>query len=189
MKNIKGVFTTIGASNHSKSEREQNDFYVTPRIAIDNLIKLENFSNKILEPACGDGAISKVLMANHKIVKSSDLYDRGFGEVKDFFNYDYWDGDIITNPPYKIALEFAEHSLSIIPKGKKVAMFLRLLFLEGKKRGKFFRKNPPTKVYVSSSRLSCNKVGKVENYSSAVAFAWFVWEKGFEGNTIVKWFN
>jgi hypothetical protein len=24
---------------------------------------------------------------------------------------------------------------------------------------------------------------------SAVAYAWYVWEKGFNGDTIVKWFN
>ena len=33
------------------------------------------------------------------------------------------------------------------------------------------------------------KTGKMETPSSAAAYAWFVWEKGYMGDTIVKWFN
>ena len=46
-----------------------------------------------------------------------------------------WDGDILTNPPYKYAKEFIEHAMTIIPDGRKVFMFLKLQFLEGKARG------------------------------------------------------
>lgn len=41
-----------------------------------------------------------------------------------------WDGDILTNPPYKYAKEFIEHAMTIIPDGRKVFMFLKLQFLE-----------------------------------------------------------
>ena len=54
-----------------------------------------------------------------------------------------WDGNIVTNPPYKYAQEFVEKALSIIPEGKKVAMFLKLTFLEGKARRALFRSTPP----------------------------------------------
>lgn len=37
-----------------------------------------------------------------------------------------WDGDILTNPPYKYAKEFIEHAMTIIPDGRKVFMFLKL---------------------------------------------------------------
>ena len=81
-------------------------------------------------------------------------------------------------------------ALEVIPEGNKVAMFLKLTFLEGKKRKHLFLKNPPKKVYVSSSRLYCSKNGDFEKHtSSAVAFAWFVWEKGYKGDTIIKWIN
>lgn len=74
--------------------------------------------------------------------------------------------------------------------GHKVAMLLRLQFLEGKTRKKFFLQNPPKKLYVSSSRLHCAKNGKFEkNQSNAMAYAWFIWQKGFQGNPIIKWFN
>lgn len=97
-------------------------------------------------------------------------------------------GDIITNPPYKYALEFVEHALNIVQQGRKVAMFLKLTFLEGKARKAFFLKNPPKVVYVNSSRLECGKNGKFES-KNAVAYAWFVWEKGFCGDPIIKWVN
>lgn len=74
--------------------------------------------------------------------------------------------------------------------GRKVAMFLKLQFLEGKSRKEFFLKNPPKTVYVSSSRLICAMNGEFSKYpSSAVAYAWFVWEKGFKGDPVIKWIN
>ena len=54
-----------------------------------------------------------------------------------------FNGDIITNPPYKYAKEFVEKALEVIPKGNKVAMFLKLQFLEGKARRKMFETSPP----------------------------------------------
>ena len=77
-----------------------------------------------------------------------------------------------------------------IPKGKKVAMFLKLTFLEGKARRALFRSTPPIRVWVSSSRLKCAPNGDFNAIvGSAAAYAWFVWEKGYNGETTVKWFN
>ena len=69
-------------------------------------------------------------------------------------------------------------------------MFLKLTFLEGQKRKDFFLHNPPKTIYVSSSRLMCAMNGEFEKCSSrAVAYAWFVWEKGFKGDPVIKWIN
>ena len=93
-------------------------------------------------------------------------------------------------PPYKYALEFRQKALELIPVGNKVAFFLKLTFLEGQKRRKFFEKNPPKVVYVSSARLNCAKNGDFDAYkSSAMAYAWFVWEKGFTGKPVIEWIN
>ena len=101
--------------------------------------------------------------------------------------------DIITNPPYKYAKEFVEHALDISMDSTKVAMFLKVQFLEGKARKELFEKYPPKKIYVSSSRLLCAKNGDFDGMrkggGSAVAYAWFVWQKGYTGDTIVRWFN
>ena len=87
--------------------------------------------------------------------------------MKDFFEVDEFCGDIITNPPYKVALDFVKHSLDIIPEGNKVAMFLKLQFLEGKARKEFYKENPPKKIYVASGRLNCAKNGKFEEFKSS----------------------
>lgn len=187
------IFKTLGASSHGNAERESDDYYATDPKAIQLLLDLEGFNRSIYEPACGEGHISEVLKNNGYNVYSTDLIYRGYGHGGvDFLNDNVsagnWEGDIITNPPYKYAKEFVEKSLSIIKKGNKVAMFLKLQFLEGKNRKKFFKENPPKVVYVSSSRLECGINGKFSG-TSAVAYAWFIWEKGFKGDPIIRWFN
>jgi hypothetical protein len=71
-------------------------------------------------------------------------------------------------------------------------MFLKIQFLEGKKRKILFEKFPPKTVYVSSSRILCAPNGDFESMKkngSAVAYCWFIWEKGFNGDPVIKWFN
>jgi len=190
--NGNSIYKTLGASNHTQDERQEDDYYATHPSAGKMLLDLEKFSDNIWECSCGQGHLSQVFQEAGYNVKSSDLVDRGFGEIGiDFLNTDIeWNGDIITNPPYKFALEFIEKALNIIPEGNKVAMFLKLQFLEGKGRKQFFLKNPPKTIYVSSSRIVCAKNGEFNLVSgSAVAYAWYVWEKGFKGTTELKWFN
>jgi hypothetical protein len=186
------TFKTIGASNHCEHERQAEDYYATEPAATDWLCRLETFSSPILEPSCGEGHISKQLIAHGYDVVSRDIVDRGYGEVRDFLfmNEEHWNGDIITNPPYAFAQEFVEQALKMVSVGHKVAMFLKLTFLEGKKRREFFRKNPPRRIWVSSSRLKCAMNGEFCSIgSSATAYAWYVWEKGFTGNPEILWFN
>jgi hypothetical protein len=191
--NKNSIYKTLGASNHTDKEREVHDYYATEPRAGELLLELEQFNKNILEPACGEGHLSKVFeKAGHKVT-SSDLIYRGYGEQKDFFDYTEWYGDIITNPPYKYALEFIKHSLKIVKNGNKIAMFLKVQFLEGKERKKLFIEQPPKTVYISSSRLLCAKNGEFkrmkEGGGSAVAYGWFVWVKGYKGDTLLKWFN
>lgn len=194
--NSNSIYKTLGASNHTDKERQSEDYYATTPKAAELLLEIETFSKNIWECACGEGHLSKVFQKAGHSVMSTDLMDRGFGEPGINFleidNY-VWDGDIITNPPYKYGREFVEKSLQLIPKGNKVAMFLKLQFMEGKARKKLFLENPPKTIWVSSSRLMCAKNAQFDDMvaggGSAVAYAWYVWEKGFKGTTQVKWFN
>lgn len=191
--NQTSIYKTLGASNHTEKDREENDFYATEPKAIDLLCQVEKFNEWILEPACGQGHLSKRLIEYGYQVYSSDLINRGYGMQYDFFETSSWHGDIITNPPYKFAKEFIEKSLSIIPTGNKVAMFLKLQFMEGKARKELFKCHPPKTIYVSSSRLLCAKnadfEGMIAGGGSAVAYAWYVWEKGYSGKTVLEWIN
>lgn len=199
----KSIYTCHGASNHSEWDREQNDYYATDPNTILDLIHFEEFSPtydddyfedktnfNIWECACGEWHLSKELEKHGFKVVSSDLIDRwywkwwvDFLQCKKEFNW-----HIITNPPYKYAKEFVEKSLELIPKWKKVAMFLKLTFLEWIARQKFFKKYPPKKVYVYSKRQMCAKNWEFEKYkSNAVAYSWFVWEKWFTWKPTIEW--
>lgn len=166
--------------NSRRADAEPNDYYATDPKAVELLLEKESFSKNIWEPACGEGHIAKVLEAKGYNVFSTDLIDRGYGiGGKDFLQENrIFQGDIITNPPYRYAKEFVEKALEIVPPGNKVAMFLKLTFLEGQGRRDLFRERPPQAVYVSSARLQCGKNG-VFTGQSAVAYAWFVWRRGY----------
>lgn len=192
--NQNSIYKTLGASNHTEKERQLDDYYATEPKAAELLLEQEEFHHTIWECACGEGHLAKVFEAHGHEVISTDLVYRGYGDPEplDFLNetIDDFEGDVITNPPYKFALEFVQRALDSIKPGRKVVMFLKLQFLEGKSRKNFFQITPPRRVYVSSSRLKCAKNGEFESISSsAVAYAWFVWEKGYIGETVVKWIN
>lgn len=160
--NKKSTFATLGASSHSASDREMHDYYATEPSTIDDLFAVHKFSDTIWESACGEGHLSKRMEEYGKSVFSTDLIDRGFGTggVNFLQLSDEWEGDIITNPPYKYAKEFVEKSLELINDGAQVAMFLKLTFLEGQKRRKLFDLYPPQFIF---ERKITENIGFVSN--------------------------
>ena len=150
-------FTTLGATAHSKEDRELNDFYATHTNALEKLLdetdlKLQN----VWECACGEGHLAEVLKKRGLLGKASDLIDRGYGEtgVNFFWLSEIWEGDILTNPPYSEAFKFCQHALDCVDDGSKVVMLMRIQFLEGQRRKPFLKAQPPKYVYVSSSLIS-----------------------------------
>ncbi len=187
--NRTSTFVQLGASNHSKTEREIHDYYATDPSAIDDLLKKETFNKNIWECACGEGHLSNRLKEYGYKVYSTDLIDRNYqDELVDFLcSNKKFKGDIITNPPYKLCNEFILKALESIDTGNKVAMFLKLTALEGQTRyKKIYSKYPPKTVYVYSKRKQCGKNGVFKG-TSAVCYAWFIWKKGFAGCSELKW--
>lgn len=194
--NTKTTFVQLGASNHSDKEREINDYYATDPNTLEIFLKALKRDNiqlheDIWECACGEGHLSKVLVGGGYNVLSTDKVDRGYGEVQDFLEilplkeYDY---DILTNPPYKYAKEFVEQSIRLVNNERYIIMLLKIQFLEGKDRRKLFEKNPPKYVYVNSSRQTCYINGNMsKKMSSASCYCWFIWQKGFNGEPIIRW--
>lgn len=187
------IFVTLGASNHTERERERDDFYATDPKAVDCLLQGGAELNKnIWECCCGQGHLAERLKEHGYNVKATDLIDRGYGTGGvDFLQQtEVFDGDILTNPPYKYATEFCYKALELVNDGNKVFMFLRLQFLEGKSRYELFQKYNPKCVYISSSRLNCAKGGDFKKYkASAICYAWFEFQKGYKGITQLKWIN
>lgn len=79
----------------------------------------------ILEPACGNGAIVKVL--KEKGFAKIICYDKETNFLKETKQYPY----IITNPPYSLAYEFIQKAKEIAY--SEFAMLLPLSYLHGKK--------------------------------------------------------
>ncbi|MCM1066428.1 MAG: hypothetical protein NC418_02505 [Muribaculaceae bacterium] len=185
---MKNVFSTLGASNHSSTPRQPDDLYCTHPDAVHALIGIEDFSPCIWEPCDGLGHISDTLRGYGYSVRRSDLHTRGRDiEQLDFLACrEIWAWDIITNPPYSAATAFVRHAMSLLMPGGKLAMWLRILYLESAERKRLFAELPPVRVWISSRRIPCGREGHFG--ASAQGFAWFIWEKDYTGETRLGWF-
>jgi hypothetical protein len=169
-------------------EEHRDDFYATPPEAIRALLKVEQFAGTIWEPACGDGAIVKPLRDIGFTVYATDLVERGCPDSESRVDFlmeqspSFHIGAIITNPPYALAREFVTHALTLVP---KVAMLLRLAFLESESRSAILDGGKLARVHVFKKRLPMmHRDGWTGNKaSSSIAFAWFVWDAKHKGPT------
>ena len=148
--------STAGSSRPSNrfADLDGPDYFPTPRWATHALIDNEEFEGNIWECACGDGAMSKVLEFHRQDVYSSDLYQRPYGDAgKDFLTTDRRAANIVTNPPYNSAEGFVHSGLK--KADRKLALLLRLAFLEGGNRNRtIFNAVPPRRVWVFSERIT-----------------------------------
>lgn len=177
--------------------RQKDDFYATPAHTVKAL--LDNYplkGNVILEPACGMGHISKVLKEYYpdKKIISTDLVYRGYGEGGiDFLTHKYTQpiDTIITNPPFKLAREFAIRGLELAE--KEVILLLKIQFLESEERKEFLENSPLKYVYVFSNRQNTMRDGLPLNprtgkkWSSTLLLAWFVWDVSYTGEPTIRW--
>ena len=206
--NKKTTFVTLGASNHTDHERAEHDYYATEPKAADLICEVERFEGGIWENCCGEGHLSKRFIELCNEVVSTDLIDRGYGQGGiDFFECNKaLAPNIVTNPPYSLSKQWVEHSMELLSNGGKLALFLPIQFLESEGRREMFKKYPPHTIYVCVNRILCgingdftakdnygntiyNKDGSPKRMSSAKCYAWFVWVKGYKGDTTLKWIN
>lgn len=104
------------ANKKPLSERPESDFYPTPEYLIHKLISLEDFDThkQVLEPACGDSAITNVLKQYGMSVIEHDIRK----DKVDFLTYDKAAmGEnfnmIVTNPPFSLFDDFVTKAISI----------------------------------------------------------------------------
>ena len=198
---LKPLTTTAGAAfsraqTDDPANRETHDFYPTHPGATRALLAVEQFDGPVWEPACGDGAMSRVMEAAGLEVISSDLIDRGYGEGGRDFLMEWAPRapHIVTNPPFRWAIEFADRALTLARQpGGKVALFLRLAFLEGLERQRWFATAPLARVWVMSRRVPMQRGRLVDSRSGegagVIAFAWFIWEHGHAGPPALGWLD
>jgi hypothetical protein len=186
---------STGNRVHAISDRK-DDLYETPAIAVAALLSRESIPLTVWEPCCGPGAIVRELRASGRAVIASDLVDYGCPESdarRDFLmERSAPDGvpAIVTNPPFKLAEEFAAHAIELVP---EVYMLMRVAFLEGLRWERGLRKHL-ARVHVFAPRLPMMHRAGWDgpiNSNSGMAFGWFCFRRdcGETGRPTVDWIN
>ncbi|EMV9620173.1 hypothetical protein AADV15_001618 [Campylobacter coli] len=182
----------------NSNKRNKNDYYQTPYGMTKQLLEVENFEGKILEPSCGAGAIVKVLRDFKKSVDYCDLNNDFsltgiFKNFKDFINDDFEKYDnIVTNPPFSLAKEFILKAKQIA--NNKIAMLLPLNYLRGVSRYNEIYKDtvfPLKTVYVFCRYgLLEDTIREDGTYKAGMmVYAWYIWDKSYKGEPVIRWLN
>ena len=173
--------------HNANNDREKNDFYPTPDNATQSLLDRQKFEGNIWECACGNGAMSKLMINNGYYVYSSDLIDRGYGETEiDFLQSTRQADNIVTNPPFNLATEFTTHAFTLAR--KKVVMLSKISYLEGvKRREQIFNKKKLEKVLIFSRRVPFKKESSNKLAGGLMAFGWFIYDVNYNGLPTIDW--
>jgi hypothetical protein len=174
---------------HSLAARG-DDLYETPAQAVHALLRVEQLPHGIWEPACGPGAIVKVLREAGHVVVASDLNDWNCPASEsgiDFLMETRPLADVecvVTNPLYKLAEQFVAHALELVP---RVVMLLRLAFIESTRRAPILDSGWLARIHVFQSRLPMmHRHGWAgPRASSSIPFAWFVFDKNHNAATVI----
>lgn len=171
------------------------DAYFSPPEAVASLLNIEadRLPRRIWEPAAGDGAIVRPLREAGHTVIATDIADYGLADCKTGVDYLKAKpvagvGGVVTNPPYKLAVQFAQKAIREAP---YLALLLRTNFLESTSRLRFFREYQPARIWISSRRLPMmHRLGWTgPRAPSNTCFAWFVWDVQAAEKCVVDWFD
>lgn len=166
---------------HRSEPHDSLDFFPTPPWATRALCEtlsptFDLKRRRAWEPACGEGHMARPLSEFFELVYASDVHPYGYGGVWDFlFPGDHPSFDwIITNPPFRLAAEFAHRGVDIA--GEGVALLVRTAFLEGGGRyATLFARRPPHTILQFAERVPMLK-GRVDHEAStATAYCWILW--------------
>lgn len=192
----------LAESTRAKLKERKNDLNETPPEAVAALLANTDLPTCLWEPACGPGAIVRVLRTTGRVVWATDLVDYKSPD-QDHAGWDFLmekqlpigTQAIITNPPFKLAALFAQHALHLGV--AKVYMLMRLQFLEagnektdaGSARLEVLDGGKLEKVLVFRNRLPMMHregwAGKRIAFSRT-AFAWFIWDQHAIGPATVE---
>tara|TARA_B100000678_G_scaffold258546_1_gene238217 strand:+ start:169 stop:753 length:585 start_codon:yes stop_codon:yes gene_type:complete len=175
------------SGNNALGQRKKSDFYETPYSMTSHLLEVEDFNKSltVCEPACGDGAIVKILEKKWDNVVAYDIEKNFLWETE---NYDY----IITNPPFSLAYEFVQKAKQIAT--EKFAFLLPLSYLHGKKRYDNIYMDKQyglKKVYVFTRYPmlgeSLREDGKYN--TGMMVYAWYIFENHYSGLPVIDWID
>ena len=177
------------SANNATGKRKKSDFYETPYTLTRKFLDVEYFNKNstVCEPACGGGAITRVLKEHWEDDKVT-AYDQETNFLWETGEYDY----IVTNPPFSIAFEFIQRA-KLVAKSK-FALLLPLSYLHGKKRFDEIysdRTYGLERVYVFTRYPmlgeSLREDGKYN--TGMMVYAWYVWTNGYSGQPTIDWLD
>ena len=177
------------SANNATGKRKKSDFYETPYTLTRKFLDVEYFdkSLSVCEPACGGGAITKVLKEYWEDDKIT-AYDKETNFLWDYNEYN----SIITNPPFSLAFEFIQKAKQLAK--SKFALLLPLSYLHGKKRYDEIYSDKTyglEKVYVFTRYPmlgeSLREDGKYN--TGMMVYAWYVWTNGYSGQPTIDWLD
>jgi hypothetical protein len=96
-------------------------FDETPAVAVRALLAVKKLPDTIWEPACGPGAIVRVLLESGHRVYATNLLDHGCpnseSDVDSLMERapSIPIGAVVTNPPFKLATEFRDARFNAVP--------------------------------------------------------------------------
>jgi len=177
------------------SERKHLDQYYTPQHVADTLVNwyAANYPwpHSVLEPSSGMGAFCRAvrrampgvdmvgvdLDPKTEAVEVCDMHlKQDFLTLKADEGFDL----IIGNPPFSEAEAHIRHAAALVKDGGRVALLLRLAFMESNKRASFWSEHRARDVLVLRNRPSFTGSG-----TDSAAYGFFVFERGYRGATIV----
>lgn len=170
-------------STHSLEERGLDAYFTCPE-AVYPLMELEDLPPFIEEPACGDGAIAKVLSKAGHSVDCHDIQNYGYPgtQIRDYLKHPIPNQThrpigygVVTNPPFRHSRAFAERALA---EYNYVALFCPFNWLETVDRKSFFEESGLSRIWLSSRRLPMmHRFGYVGPKSTSNRpYAWFIWD-------------
>ena len=137
-------------ANRSAVDRNKTDFYETPADVTTALINFLEQHNMIApgcliwEPACGRGAMTRIMLDRGYAIVGTDLYPKSDDLLSvDFLTADVKCNWIITNPPFSIADKFIRHALDL---RRPCALLLKSQFWHARRRLDLWREQPPDYV-------------------------------------------
>lgn len=201
--NKQGNTSSAVMQQRNKPRNDGLDDFPTPPWATRALIEhvlappesgLDYFKTRtVWEPACNRGHMAAPLSEYFGRVWTSDIKDYGWADqmsVEDFLmpiagarTHDW----IITNPPFRLASQFAQRCLTIAPRDG-FALLTRTSFLEGVARYQsLFRKYPPTIIAQFAERVPMVEGRCDPEASTATSYCWLVWDRGVSGAPEFVW--
>lgn len=173
-------------SGNTNKKRSKSDFYQTPYSITRRLLEVEKFEGRILEPACGAGAITAILKeAGYKDVTAYDYLLDG----KDFLAETRKFDAIITNPPFSLAKEFILKACEVAP---RFAFLLPLNYLHGKERlDEIYSREILEKIYVFARypllSAQIRPDGKYE--TGMMVYAWYIFDTRHKDAPSIYWID